>query len=152
MSSSTAPIVRVPSAPPALLGLCTPKRILDIPGLGLVPTLLAHGDPLCSTVLGPTGRHRRAGLGDPPHPRVLAHLPGLWDSCVCSARRSESLLCFVCPRQLCWIQLGLCCISLARESNRGLVSAASPRCLAARVSAPRAGQGGFTSPQSHQLW
>lgn len=30
---------------------------------------------------------------------------------------SESLLCFVCPRQLCWIQSGPCCASPAWESN-----------------------------------
>lgn len=41
-----------------------------------------------------------------PHPRVLAHLPRRWDGCVCSGRCSESLLCFVCLKQLCWIQLG----------------------------------------------
>lgn len=46
------------------------------------------------------------GRVTPLHPRVLAHLPRLWDGCVCSDRCSESLLCFVCPRQLCWIQLG----------------------------------------------
>lgn len=61
------------------------------------------GSPLLDG-LGLMGRYCCAGLGD-PYLRVLAHLLGLWDGCVCSSWCSESLLCFVCPRQLCWIQL-----------------------------------------------
>lgn len=71
---------------------CTPKGTLDIVGSALVP---AHRDvPSCLAM----GLCLHAGLGDIcSHPRVLAHLPRCWDSCVCSAPCSESLLCFVCP-------------------------------------------------------
>lgn len=146
------PISRVSSAPPAPPGSGTPKRTLDIPGSGLCPNTSCTQRSSSSADGGPMGWYRRAGLGDPPHPRVLAHLPGHWDGCVCSAWRSESLLCLVCPRQLCWIQLGAV-LHLAYLSKQLGLGPLGVCCFALVLCCQgfciRAGQGGLNHVRSH---
>lgn len=102
-----AATAQVSPAPPAPLGSCTHNRTLDIPGSGFVPKefSLPH-------ILEPVEWHQ---------PRMFLHSGMLqihpiryW--AVSAHLESESLLCFVCPRWLCWIQLVLCWPHLLRKA------------------------------------